>query len=347
MSWKSLIGQPGAVHSLTAAVETPVHAYLFVGPPGSGKRHAASIFAGELLAAADPDSADRHRRLAGAERHSDVHILDPAGNSLRREEEAEPLIVQASRSPVEGRRKVLIVNRFHTATPAAAASLLKTIEEPPATSTFVLLAEDVPPEHVTIESRCTRIDFFPIPAEAIATALIEDGIADAAQAEIIAGAANGSFERARTLAKDERLAARQSAWWSVPDRLDGTGAAVAVLVEEVRSLIDEASQVKVRRHVAELDALAEREEQLGTRGSGRKDMETRHRREVRQFRTDELRFGLATLATRYRDAVADGDQRSSLLDGIGQLRATADALSRNPNEALALQALLLKLPSLS
>ena len=142
MSWDLVVGQQEAVRRLEAAVTAPVHAYLFVGPGGAGKRRAATVFAGELLAAVDPDNAERHRRLAVDESHADVHMLDPVGNNLRRDEEAEPLIVQASRSPVEGKRKVLIVNRFHTATAAAAASLLKTIEEPPATSIFVLLAED-------------------------------------------------------------------------------------------------------------------------------------------------------------------------------------------------------------
>jgi DNA polymerase-3 subunit delta' len=274
-------------------------------------------------------------------------MLDPVGNNLRRDEEAEPLIVQASRSPVEGKRKVLIVNRFHTATAAAAASLLKTIEEPPATSIFVLLAEDVPPEHITIESRCTRVDFPPIAEEAIADALVAEGLASPEQAPIIAAAASGSVERARTLVADDRLVARRDAWWSIPDRLDGTGAAVAVMVEEVRALIDDAGKAKVAQHDAELEAMDAREEQLGTRGSGRKDLEARHRRELRQFRTEELRFGLATLATRYREAIVAGDDRRGLLDGIDALRHTQDALVRNPNEALALQALLLRLPSLT
>jgi DNA polymerase-3 subunit delta' len=273
-------------------------------------------------------------------------MLDPVGNNLRRDEEAEPLIVQASRSPVEGKRKVLIVNRFHTATAAAAASLLKTIEEPPTTSIFVLLAEDVPPEHITIESRCTRVDFPPIAEEAIADALVAEGLAPPEQAPIIAAAASGSVERARTLVADDRLVARRDAWWSIPDRLDGTGAAVAVMVEEVRALIDDAGKAKVAQHDAELEAMDAREEQLGTQGSGRKDLEARHRRELRQFRTEELRFGLATLATRYREAIVAGDDRRGLLDGIDALRHTQDALVRNPNEALALQALLLKLPSL-
>jgi len=345
MSWDRVIGQPEAVRRLQAAVDAPVHAYLFVGPSGAGKRRAAAVFAGELLAAADPDGAERHRRLAEKEEHADVHVLDPVGNSLRRDEEAEPLIVQASRSPVEGNRKVLVVNRFHTATPAAAASLLKTIEEPPATSIFVLLAEDVPPEHITIASRCTRVDFGSVAADAIESALVAEGLADAMQAAIVAAASNGSVERARVLATDEQLALRRDAWWSVPDRLDGTGAAAAVLVEEVRGLIEDAGKAKVRQHDAELEALEQREEALGTRGSGRRDMEARHRREQRQFRTEEIRFGLATLAARYREMVLGGDERQGPLDAVKHLRDASDALVRNPNEALLLQSLLLKLPA--
>ncbi|NDH10365.1 MAG: hypothetical protein EBY44_01235 [Actinobacteria bacterium] len=201
VSWNLVVGQQEAVRRLQAAVTAPVHAYLFVGPGGAGKRRAATVFAGELLAAADPDNAERHRRLAVDESHADVHVLDPVGNNLRRDEEAEPLIVQASRSPVEGKRKVLIVNRFHTATAAAAASLLKTIEEPPATSIFVLLAEDVPPEHITIESRCTRVDFPPIAEEAIADALVAEGLASPEQAPIIAAAASGSEAQVARISK--------------------------------------------------------------------------------------------------------------------------------------------------
>ena len=322
MSWDRVIGQNEAVRRLQAAVETPVHAYLLVGPSGSGKRRAAAVFAGELLAAADPEGADRHRRLAEKEEHADVHVLDPVGNSLRRDEEAEPLIVQASRSPVEGNRKVLVVNRFHTATPAAAASLLKTIEEPPATSIFVLLAEDVPPEHVTIASRCTRVDFGSVAAADIETALVAEGLAEPMQAVVVAAASNGSVERARVLATDEQLSLRRDAWRSVPDRLDGSGSAAAVLVEEVRGLIDDAGKAKVRQHEAELEGLEQREEALGTRGSGRRDMESRHRREQRQFRTEELRFGLSTLAARYGEMVLSDGSGQGPLDAVKHLRDT-------------------------
>ena len=352
--WSAVVGQPRAVAALAAALASPVHAYLLVGPRGSGKRAAAAAFAGELIVAADaragsdPGRAGRHRRLAGREDHPDIFVLSPAGNSLRREEEVSHLIVEASRTPVEGTRKVLVVDRFHTATPAAAASLLKPVEEPAASVVWVLLAEQVLPEHVTIASRCSRVEFGPVPDDEIAAVLVAEGLAVADRAALVAAAAAGNLHRARVLAADERVAARREAWWSLPDRLDGHGATVAELVAELRALIDDAGVALTERHVAEIAALEAREKQFGVRGSGRRDIEAQHRREHRQFRTDEIRFGLATLTACYREQIASelidpaADRRA--MRAIDRLRATAESLIRSPNEALALQALLLDLP---
>ena len=80
--WESLVGQAEAARRLRAAVSSPVHAYLFVGPRGVGKRQAAQIFAGELLAEADPDGASRHRRLAQKLTHADIVVFAPSGNNL-------------------------------------------------------------------------------------------------------------------------------------------------------------------------------------------------------------------------------------------------------------------------
>ena len=352
--WSAVVGQPRTVASLESAVVSPVHAYLLVGPRGSGKRTAAAAFAGELIVAADeragaePERAERHRRLAAREEHPDIFVLSPAGNSLRREEEVSELIVEASRTPVEGTRKVLVVDRFHTATPAAAAALLKPVEEPATPVVWVLLAEQVLPEHVTIASRCTRVDFGPVPDDDVAAALVSEGLAGTDRAPLVAAAAAGNLHRARVLAADERVAARREAWWSAPARLDGTGAAVAEVVAELRALIDDAGEALTARHRAEMVALDEREARFGTRGSGRRDIEARHKREHRQFRTDEIRFGLATLTARYREQLASeppdpaADRRA--IGAIDRLRATAESLIRSPNEALALQALFLDLP---
>ncbi|MEQ8843025.1 MAG: hypothetical protein RIB98_18770 [Acidimicrobiales bacterium] len=349
--WATVVGQPDAVRRLAAAAASPVHAYLFVGPTGAGKRQAAGVFGGEVLAAADPAGAERHRRLAAGLIHPDIVVFAPSGNALRIGSSTDPgeipaIIKEASRSPTEGTRKIVVVEQFQTAEAVASSALLKLVEEPPASTIFVLLGTDVPPHQITIESRCTRVDFAALSVEAIADALVVEGLADPERARVVAAAANGDLGRARVLVLDERLAARRDAWWSVPDRLDGTGAAAGALVEELRMMIDDAATARVARHDEELAALDAREEQLGTRGSGRREMETRHRRELRQYRTDELRFGLATLARRYHEAIAAGDPRQGPLDAVDRIRHTAESLIRNPNEALLLQALFVRLAPL-
>lgn len=348
MSWERVVGQPDAVAQLRSAARHPVHAYMFVGPRGTGKRRAAAVFAGELLAESaarggqSDDDLERHRRLAADEQHPDLVVVVPEGRSLRRAE-AELIITEASRSPIEGRRKVIVIDRFHAAEPEAAASLLKTIEEPPATAAFVVLAEEIPPEHVTIASRCVRVDFPPVAAPAIAEHLRALGVG-AEQAELIAAASGGNVDRAELLARDERFGARREAWRTVPELLDGTGARVAELVDNLRALIDDAQLPLAARHKAELAEIDEWEEQFGARGSRRRSVDERHRREVRLLREDELRLGLATLAGVYRDRLLTSRDHDAVEAAIAHITAAAEALIRNPNEALLLEALLLKLP---
>jgi DNA polymerase-3 subunit delta' len=342
-AWVAVVGQPAAVAMLRSASHLPVHAYLFVGPRGVGKRRAAAAFAGDLLAGVAPEAdRARHRRLAAREQHPDVVIVVPEGRTLRRAE-AETIITEASRSPIEGRRKVIVVDRFHSAEPEAAAALLKTIEEPPPTVVFVLLSEDIPAEHVTIASRCVRVDFPPLSRQALADHLVSLGV-DAARADDVAVAANGSADRAVLLASDERFAARRDAWRDAPAHLDGTGAAVSELVAGLRALIDDAEVPLAERHAKERAELDAWEEQFGTRGSRRKLVEERQRRETRLLREDELRLGLATLAAVYRDRLLDSHDPAHLAAAIARITATTEALVRNPNEQLLLEALLLALP---
>lgn len=338
-----IVGQPAVVARLRAAVATPVHAYLFVGRRGSGKRQAALAFAAALLSRDVTDAADaeRVRRLALAGIHPDVVLRSPEGRSLR-VEEARELVVEASRSPIEGRRKVIVCERFHTAQPEAAASLLKTVEEPPATAVFVLLAEDVPAEHVTIASRCTVLEFASLGDDVLTDHLVGRGV-DADRAARIAVMAGGNLDRAELLAEDDAALRRFEAWQSVPDRLDGTGAAVAVLVEELRSLIDDAQAPLAARHADEVAQLAAQEE-LAPSAGARKALAERHKREARLLRDDELRTGLATLAGRYRDLLVADPGGTRWADATAAVTAAAAALVRNPNEPLLLQALLLSLP---
>ncbi len=344
--WADVIGQDHAVAHLTAAAVNPVHAYLLVGPAGSGKRAAARAFAALLLSAGTTgDDAERHIRLALAEAHPDLHVIEPTTAQGRMDvDTARSIVRQAVLSPAEGSRKVLVLEDFHLID-RFGAILLKYVEEPPASTFFVILAEDVPPELVTIASRAVRVDLGPIPMSAIVDQLVSDGV-EPGRATSIAAAATGDLDRARLLATDARFALRAEALRAMPARLDGTGARAAELAAEVKALIDDAQDVIDARHAAEAAELQERIERYGQRGSGKKDIEDRHKREVRRHRTAELRFALAAFAGVYRDELPTAAHPDRIVRGLQRLDEAALALERFPNETLLLQALLAHLPAL-
>lgn len=348
-----IIGQTDAIAVLRAALASPVHAYLLVGPPGSGRRAAARAFAGELLAvdalaAGDLEAVERHRRLARLEAHPDLDVVEREGASIDAEQ-ARAIVRSAMRSPVEGRRKVLVLTEFHLAG-AVAPMLLKTIEEPPEGVVFVVLADVLAPDLATVASRCVVVRFAPLAPTDVAAALLADGV-DAEVARVAAEASAGDLGRAMVLATDPALAARAAWWSSVPGRLDGSGRTVVALVGELLAALDAAVAPLVERQQAELAELAEREQQYGLRGGSRRTIDARHKREVRRFRRDELRFGLGLLARTMRDdlvaaggpgASPSGTSRArARLAAIDAVHRAAVALDRNPNERLQLERLLL------
>lgn len=342
--WDRVVGQEGAVARLAAAAALPVHAYLFVGPPGSTKREAARAFAAALLCTRGGCGDCRDCMLALAGAHPDVREVERTGPGISLPQ-AREIVRLAALAPVESSRKVLVLHEFHLLAPEAAAALLKTIEEPPASTVFVVLADDVPPELVTVASRCVRIDFRPVPDHLVEAALVAEG-APADAAAVAARAAGGDLDRARVLATDPAVVTRRDAFHLLPHRLDGSGATVAAAVDEVLGLIDAAAGPLKAAQDAELADLAAREEAFGERGSGRRVIEERHKRELRRHRTDELKAGLVALAAAYRDQLAAGTAHdpAAMIVAVGDIHDAIEALDRNPNETLLLQALFLRLP---
>lgn len=343
--WSAVVGQQTALSRLESSARSPVHAYLFLGSLGSGSYEAALGFAGLLLAeSASPggegEGAERHVRLAQEAHHPDVIVIEAEGSALR-VSEAEQIIRAGLRSPVEGNRKVIVVKGVDAIEEAAIGKLLKVIEEPPPSAVFLMLAEEVPPELVTIASRCVTVEFGSLSIQQLRVALEERGV-ESERALAAATAAGGDMGRAALLAEDDGLAARAEAWAQVPDRLDGTGSTVVQVVTSLREGMDGAQGPLETRQLVELQQLEERVEQLGERGSGRSDLIARHKREIRRQRADELRFGLATLARVYRDRlVAAPDPNADA--ALRVLQATTENLIRNPNEPLILQDLLLSI----
>jgi DNA polymerase-3 subunit delta' len=200
------------------------------------------------------------------------------------------------------------------------------------------------------------VRFVPLSTEQLVERLVVEGL-EPEGARRAADAAGGDLERARILAADPGLEARAASWRSIPDRLDGRGSSVTTLVAELTGQLDEALGPLDARHRAELGELAQRIERYGLAKGLQKATEDRHKRERRRFRTDELRFGLAVLSRACRDrlaarvsspATADGFHlggpgATAVMEPFVALRAAAEALERNPNETLLLEALLLRL----
>ena len=342
--WDNVIGQSEAVRHLRSTADRgAVHAYLFVGPAGSTKLQAARAFAVRLMTGAE-DAGQRDAALILRGEHPDVREVRRSGARIDAEQ-ARAIIHEASLTPSEGASKVMILDEFHLLAPEGAGRLLKIIEEPPDSVTFLVLADFVPHELITISSRCVRVDFRAISADVIAAQLVAEGIAPASSMGA-ARAADGDLERARVLATDPALAERRAAFVEAPHALDGTGAVALRTAGHLLGLIDAASEPLTVRHGAEVAELDERIKAHGERGSGKKQLEERHKRELRRYRTDELRSGLAAMAATYRDAAVKPSTTNvgECAAAVRRIHQAIATLDRNPNEKLLVESLLWSLP---
>ena len=360
-----VVGQEDAVAALRAAAGNPVHAYMLLGPEGNGGLAAAFGFAAALLC---PDGgcgvcATCRAALAGTD--PDLHVVRRSGASLSKET-LRQVVSLAQRRPLAAARQVIVVLEMHLVLDRAPV-LLKTLEEPPGDTVFILLADEVTPDLTTIASRSVVIPFPPVPREVVAQWLTESGVA-ADMAVVVAESSGGNVERARVMLEDPDVAARVDLWASVPDELGPSGMSVANLTRRVLESSERAVEPLRTVHAREIETLTEAAKEMGERGlPGRKEIVEQHQREERRFRTDALRAGLGVLARTYRTRVVravsarpaasahDGPGALALSDREVQAAATAvrlitevaESLPRNPNEALLLQSLFSRLAALA
>lgn len=298
-------GQERTTAVLERAAQRPAHAYLLVGPRGSGVEDAARAFAAQLVGAHD----ERGRDLVARGVHPDVVEFEPVGAQYV-VDEARAVRHEAHRAPTEGERRVLVVHEAEKlCRPIAvtANALLKTLEEPPPRTVIVLVTsvpEDLLP---TIRSRCQRIDLDPVPDDVVAATLRRDGVpADAAA--LAAALGGGQLARARALCGPLRALRDVAA--SVPQRVTGTGANAVALAEELDAAVEAAVSRVAERHAAELTEFDADMERHGYDGRDaqrlRRRIEKRHQREARRARIDLLLEAVTAIETVYRDVLAAG-----------------------------------------
>lgn len=322
-----LVGQQAVESELTAAAVAArgcatsaamTHAWLFTGPPGSGRSVAALCFAAALQCAhpATPGCGVCHActtTMAGT--HADVRRVIPEGLSIGTREMRD--IVQiATRRPSTGHWQIVLVEDADRLTEAAGNVLLKVVEEPPPRTVFLLCAPSVDPQDisVTLRSRCRHVGLVTPSVAAIASVLRERDGLDADLAHWAAGVGGGHVGRARRLATDEAARARRARTLDLVASITSPAAAYAAAEELVVAAEEEARQVSAARDEPERAALATA---LGAGGTGRgtaaaargsasavKELERRQKSRVTRTGRDSLDRALVDVAGLYRDALA-------------------------------------------
>lgn len=287
-----VIGHRAVTGVLSHDVAEPAHAYLLVGPHGVGKATVARRFAAGVLCGGDQQCASRVLRGL----HPDVVLIEPDGRSAITVDQARNTVALANLAPVEADRKVFVLEEGGAMNDEAANALLKTLEEPTASTIFVVIAESEDDLPETVASRCRTVVFGRVPEEEIATGLVAFGV-DADRAEQAARISGGRPGLAISLATRADVAAFRNVWMSVPLRLSDHPGDGYRLADEVAEAADPL-----------MVALKERQEEeaatLEAEGGLSKAVEQRHARELKRAVIALHVSGLEILAGFYRDVAA-------------------------------------------
>jgi DNA polymerase-3 subunit delta' len=373
--WSDLVGQDAAVATLKRAVaeggHAMSHAWLITGPPGSGRSIAARAFAAALQCQFGGCGVCEDCRTVLAGSHPDVTLCRTEQLSIGVDEVRE-LVRKAAMSPARGRWQVVIIEDADRVTDRGADALLKSIEEPPKRTVWLLCAPNADDVIVTIRSRTRKLELVTPSNQAVADLLIRrDGI-DPAMATQAARAAQGHIGRARRLATDPQARKRRGNILAIPTSLAGVIDCLGFAGEVVSDAQAEAKQI-----AGDLDAkeMKELTDSLGLDSRSAKrhaqaainHLTEQQKARAKRLERDALDRVLTELTAWYRDLLSvqlDAGAEDTLVntDQIEQLRRAAEtstpeqtlrridaildariALGRNVPSLLAMEALLLQL----
>jgi len=293
------------------------HAWLFTGPPGSGRSIAALCFAAALQCTSEGTPGCGECKactttMAGT--HADVRRVVPEGLSISVREIRE-IVVAASMRPTTGRWQIVVLEDADRLTESAGNALLKMVEEPPPSTIILLCAPAVDPEDImtTLRSRCRHVGLVTPSAEAIAQVLMEtDGISED-EARWAGAACGGHVGRARRLATDPDARARRARALNLARDAATPTRAYAAAEELVATAKAEADALNVGRDEAETE---EWRVAMGAGGTGKgsagalrgaagamKELEKRQKSRQTRASRDSLDRALMDLGSYFRDAL--------------------------------------------
>ena len=321
--YENLVGQEhittilqGAVAASRTGVESPetnkhgmTHAWLFTGPPGSGRSSAAVAFAQALICPNQGCGACNECQSAKHGSHPDVEIIRTEGLSIKVEEVRE-LLTRVAWAPSMGGWRVVVMEDADRLTESAANAMLKAIEEPGTRTVWLLCAPTLHDVLPTIRSRCRHIQLHTPSDAAVAQVLINrDGISPA-MAQFAARVSQGHIGRAKYLALNESVRSTRTTIMNLPLQLNSLAAAfkaAQVLVDLATAQANESAGARDEKEIAAL------QEAYGKGATGRgmasgaakavKELEKEQKSRATRMVRDSIDGALLDIATFYRDVM--------------------------------------------
>ena len=369
--YDELIGQSHLIETLSAAVKAAAsgeesqemtHAWIFTGPPGSGRSSAAIAFAQALVCKENGCGTCNECITAKSGAHPDIEILKSEGLSIKIDEIRE-LLTRTAWAPSMGGWRVVVMEDADRLTESAANALLKAIEEPGLRTVWLLCAPTLHDILPTIRSRCRHIQLHTPSNSDVAEFLISKHQIAPKMADFAARVSQGHIGRARHLATNEEVRNRRSAILSIPSQLNSVAsayAAAAKLVELANAESDAISEALDEKEYEELATA------LGKGGSkALKELEKEQKSRATRITRDTLDGALLDLATYYRDVMmiqagntdslinaeladqiiktAENTQSQKTLAKMDAIMSARENLQRNGAPLLVMEALMCEL----
>ena len=347
-----LVGQQHIVKSLQDAVtasrtgeetQEMTHAWLFTGPPGSGRSSAAVAFAAALICPNNGCGTCIDCRTAMAGGHADVEIIRTEGLSIKIDEVRE-LLQRVAWSPSVGGWRVVVMEDADRLTESAANAMLKAIEEPGSRTVWLLCAPTLHDVLPTIRSRCRHLQLRTPSTDAVAEVLTRRYDISPGMADFAARVSQGHIGRARHLATDESIRGRRNTIMKLPLTITDIASAFKAAATLVELATEEANTQSEARDEKESQELAQAWGQgatgrgMATGGSkALKELEKEQKSRATRMVRDSLDGALLDIATLYRDVMmvqatnaTNGTQQTNSANSAGAITPSAvDCLTQS------------------
>jgi DNA polymerase-3 subunit delta' len=313
-----LVGQEHIIEILQSAsaasrkgaqTQEMTHAWLFTGPPGSGRSSAAFAFAQSLVCPNRGCGICSDCNAAKTSGHPDVEVIRTEGLSIKVEEIRE-LLTRVAWAPSMGGWRVVVMEDADRLTESAANALLKAIEEPGTRTVWLLCAPTLHDVLPTIRSRCRHLQLRTPSLEAVTKVLINrDNIAPG-MADFAARVSQGHIGRAKYLATNESIRSNRKLIMQLPLQLGSLAAAFQAAQTLVDIATAEANSSSDERDEKEIEKL---QEAYGKGATGRgmatggakavKELEKEQKSRSTRMVRDSIDGALLDIATFYRDVM--------------------------------------------